>query len=145
MLDKDFREFIELLNAHSVRYLIVGGYAVALHGHPRMTGDIDFLVAPSAENAQRIAAALAEFGFAGTGLSAGDFARTGQVVQLGYSPVRIDLMTSISGSTFDEAWEDRVEGDLDGLPVAYIGLRTLLANKAATGRPKDLADIDALT
>jgi hypothetical protein len=141
---QDLREFIELLNSHEVRYLIVGGFAVAYHGHPRMTGDIDFFVEVSEENARKLEAVLVDFGFGGLGLSAEDFKAPGKIIQLGYPPNRIDLITSISGATFAEAWESRVTGELDGLPVTFVGKDILMANKAASGRPKDMADLDAL-
>lgn len=143
-LDADLREFIELLNACDVRFLVVGAYALAYHGHPRYTGDIDFFVEPSQENAQRIAQVLERFGFAGTGLTAEDFTTTDLVVQLGVEPNRIDLMTSISGVSFDEAWLTREYGEIDGLRLAFISKALLKLNKAAVGRKQDLADIDYL-
>lgn len=143
-LPTDLREFIELLNSHEVRYLIVGGYAVAYHGYPRMTGDIDFFLAVSEENAVKMEAVLRDFGFGGLGLTAQDFLEPGKIIQLGYPPNRIDLLTSISGVNFAEAWEDRVTDELDGLLVNFVGRKTLLVNKAASGRPKDRADLDAL-
>ncbi len=143
-LQKDLREFVELLNSHDVRYMIVGGYAVAFHGHPRMTGDIDFFLEPSEQNAAKILRLLTEFGFGGLGLTATDFLTPEFVIQLGYPPNRIDLLSSISGSSFEEAWADRVVAEVDGVTAIFAGRATLLANKAATGRPKDLADIAAL-
>jgi hypothetical protein len=144
-LPKDLREFIVLLNSHEVRYLIVGGYAVAYHGYPRATGDIDFFVEVSEENAAKLAAALIDFGFGDLGLTAQDFLESGKIIQLGYPPNRIDLLTSISGVSFAEAWDDRVTDELDGLPVNFIGRRMLLTNKAAAGRPQDKADLDSLS
>ena len=144
-LPNDLREFIELLNAHDVRYVIVGGYAVAYHGFPRLTGDIDFFVETSEENAQRLESVLTDFGFGSIGLSSEDFKKPDQIIQLGYPPNRIDLITSISGVTFAEAWADKVSDDLGGIPVTFIGKKTLLANKAASGRLKDRADLDSLT
>lgn len=143
-LDADLREFIELLNASDVRFLVVGAYALAYHGHPRYTGDIDLLVEPSQENAQLIEQVLGRFGFAGTGLTAEDFNSTDRVVQLGVEPNRIDLMTSISGVGFDEAWLTREYGEIDGLRLAFISKDLLKRNKAAVGRKQDLADIDYL-
>jgi len=138
------REFIELLNSRDVRYMIAGGHAVAFHGHPRMTGAIDVFVEVSEENAGKIEAVLAEFGFASLGLSAKDFLEPRTIVQLGYPPDRIDVLTSLSGVSFDEAWARRVTTVVEGLPLSFIGRDDLIANKAATGRPKDLADIRAL-
>ncbi len=143
-LDADLREFIELLNACDVRFLVVGAYALAYHGHPRYTGDIDFFVEPSQENAQRIVQVLERFGFANIGLAVEDFTKTDLVVQLGVEPNRIDLMTSISGVGFDEAWLTREHGEIDGLRLAFISKDLLRRNKAAVGRKQDLADIDYL-
>jgi hypothetical protein len=139
-LDRDLREFIELLNSHQVEYLIVGGHAVGFHGHPRFTGDIDFLLAATESNAQRVLATLRAFGFGDLALTPSDFTSEGQVVQLGRPPNRIDLLTSISGVSFEEAWSDRTPSSIDSLPVQFIGLNALLKNKRASGRPKDLAD-----
>lgn len=144
-LQKDLREFIELLNSNDVRYLVVGGHAVAYHGYPRTTGDIDFFIEASVENAFRLESALKQFGFGGLGLAAKDFLEPGTIVQLGSPPNRIDLVTSISGVTFAEAWERRISDRIDELPIVFVDRQTLLVNKAASGRPKDLADIDALS
>lgn len=139
-LGKDLREFIELLNSRRVDYIIVGGHAVAYHGHPRFTGDIDFLVRPSSENAERLMDAVREFGFSDLHLSQHDFTKPNTVVQLGYPPNRVDLLTSISGVEFEEAWSTKVGADLDGLPIYFIGWEALLKNKRASGRDRDLAD-----
>jgi hypothetical protein len=144
-LPPDLREFTELLNSHDVRYLIVGGYAVAYHGYPRMTGDIDFFMEISEENARKIETVLAEFGFGGLGLTAADFLQPGIIVQLGYPPNRIDLVTEISGVSFAEAWDHRVVSEFDGLRMVFIGKAALLANKAASARPKDLGDLASLS
>jgi hypothetical protein len=114
-LSKDLREFVELLNSNGVEYLVVGAFAVFYHGFARYTGDIDFLVRPSGENSRRVLAALAQFGFGSVGVQAEDFQSPGKVVQLGVSPNRIDIITSISGVTFDEAWDSRTPGHLDGI------------------------------
>jgi len=143
-LQRDLKEFIELLNSHGVEYLIVGGHAVAYHGHPRYTGDIDFFIRPSAENAARMLTVLVAFGFPDAVLDSATFTEPDKVVQLGRPPYRIDILTSISGVSFDEAWSDRVESELDRLPVCFIGKKSLVSNKRASGRAKDLADVDAL-
>jgi hypothetical protein len=143
-LNKDLREFIALLNSTGVKYLVVGGHAVAFHGHPRFTGDIDFYVECSSENANRLASALVQFGFGGLGLGPEAFLELETVVQLGRPPHRIDLLTSIDGVQFAPAWEARVPGELDGLPVHFLAKQHLLANKRASGRPQDLADLDKL-
>lgn len=143
-LPKDFKEFIECLNANGVEYVIVGGYAQAFHGRPRFTGDLDVLVRPGPENAARLEAALRSFGFAGSGLSAADFLSEERVVQLGVPPCRIDILTSLTGCTFDEVWAGRIPARLGGVPVNFIGREEYVRNKRAVGRPQDLADLDAL-
>ncbi len=140
----DFRELLALFNAHHVEYLIVGGYALAFHGAPRFTGDLDIFVKPEAANAQRILTALAAFGFASVGLTPSDFERPDQVVQLGVPPVRIDLITSITDVSWDEAWAGRIAGRYGDMPVYYLGREQFIANKRATGRTKDLADLEML-
>ncbi|MGH9661934.1 MAG: hypothetical protein ACRD96_25525 [Bryobacteraceae bacterium] len=143
-LHRDWREFIELLNSRGVEYLVVGAHARAFHGVPRSTGDIDFFVRPAPENAARMEEVTRVLGFSSLGLSARDFEQPDQVIQLGHEPYRIDVVTSISGVGFDDAWSDRVEARLDGLPVAFLSLRALRKNKLAAGRAKDLADLEAL-
>jgi hypothetical protein len=143
-LDKNLREFIELLNSANVEYLIVGGYAVGFHGHPRFTGDIDFFIATNLANVAALMQVLDQFGFGDIGLKADDFLSSDSIVQLGYPPNRIDLLTGISAVTFAEAWQARVEGTLDGVPVHFIDRQLLLRNKRAAGRPKDIADAATL-
>ena len=144
-LQKDLREFIELLNSHGVEYLIVGGHAVAFHGYPRFTGDVDFFVQPTADNATRLLRVLAEFGFGNIGLDLETFTAPEKVVQLGRPPNRIDLLTSISGVDFALAWHKRVTAQLDGIPVCFLGRDELLQNKRAAGRAKDIDDLQKLT
>jgi predicted nucleotidyltransferase len=143
-LDRDFKEFLACLAGRDVRFLVVGGYAVAAHGHPRYTGDLDVWVRSSGENAERLIAALDAFGFGSVGLTTDDFTEPGRVVQLGYPPVRIDLLTSIDGVAFDACFERRVEIELDGLVVPFIALDDLRRNKSSSGRPQDIADLAAL-
>lgn len=143
-LDPDLREFIELLNERDVRYVIVGAIALAHHGRARYTGDIDFFVERSAQNAQRLTGVLNQFGFENIGVVEEDFTSEDQVVQLGVEPHRMDLMTSISAVEFDEAWNSREYGNLDGLRVPFISKDLLKRNKAAVGRKQDLADLDYL-
>lgn len=143
-LSPDFNAFIDACSRNGVRFLIVGGYALAVHGHPRTTKDLDVLVEPTADNADRTMTALTEFGFGGIGLEAADFAEPGAVVQLGYPPLRIDLLTSIDGVAFADAHASRVEIDVDGRSVPFISREHLIANKAATGRLQDLADVERL-
>ncbi len=143
-LDRDFKEFVSLLNAHSVRYLVVGGYAVAAHGLPRYTGDFDAWIWLSEENAQKVLGVLDEFGFGGLDITEEDFTREDSVVQLGYPPHRIDLLTSISGVTFEDAWSRRLNVEIEGEVVGFISREDLITNKRAVGRPQDLADVARL-
>jgi hypothetical protein len=143
-IQKDFKELLELFNAHKVEYIVVGGYALAFHGAPRFTGDIDLLVKPDSKNAQRILAALNDFDFGSLALSESDFTREGSVVQLGVPPVRIDIITSITGVDWEKAQAGRVTGDYGGVVASFLGKKEFILNKKATGRKKDLADIEAL-
>ena len=140
----DFKELLELFNAHGVEYLVVGAYALAFHGAPRNTGDLDLLVRPHPVNAPKILAALAAFGFGSLGLTEADFLQAEQVVQLGVPPVRIDLLTTLSGVSWEEACAGRVAGCYGDVPVHFIGRSEYLRNKRAIGRRKDAADIEAL-
>lgn len=144
-LSKDLREFIESLNSRRVDYIVVGAHAVAFHGHPRFTGDIDFLMRPSPENAERLIESIKEFGFSNLQLSPDDFTQPNTVVQLGYPPNRIDLLTSISGVDYEEAWSGKATGELDGLRVFFLGFDALLKNKRASGREQDLVDVNKLS
>ena len=143
-LNKDLRAFIGLLNSNGVEYLVVGAFAVAWHGYPRFTSDIDFLVRPNAVNAGAIVATLRAFGFASLNLATDDFSRPGQFVQLGVKPNRIDLITYIAGVDFDKAWASRVEGSIDGIDVPFPNLEDLIRNKESTGRLKDMGDAEEL-
>lgn len=141
----DFSEFLASLNAAGVEYLVVGAYALAFHGAPRNTLDLDVYVRPTAANAVRFLAALDRFGFGSLGLQAADFTVPGRILQLGRPPVRIDVMTSISGVRWSTAWRGRVSGRYGEVPVPFLGQKQFLANKRASGRAKDLADVEALT
>lgn len=140
----DFKELLALLNAHKVEYLVVGAFALAHHGAPRFTGDLDILVKPEAENARRILACLNEFGFSSLGLEIADFTVPEHVVQLGVTPVRIDLLNSLTGVDWNEAFEGKTEGKLGEIPVYYLGKNAFFKNKKSLGRKKDLADLEAL-
>jgi len=140
----DFKDLLELFNVHKVEYVIVGGYALAFHGAPRYTGDIDIFVRPSSENAKRIIAALDDFGFGTVGLTAEDFEYPDKVVQLGFPPVRIDIITSITGVSWEDAYQDCVKGKYGDITVQYIGLNDFIRNKRSMGRKKDQADLEAL-
>jgi predicted nucleotidyltransferase len=143
-LHKDLREFVGLLLSQGVEFLVVGGHAVAFHGYPRLTEDVDLFIRPSLENGTRIVKALELFGFGSVGLTADDFTAPDRMIQLGRAPNRIDLLTRLWGLTFDEAWASRVPGDLDGLQVFVIGREELIRNKRATARTQDLADAEKL-
>jgi hypothetical protein len=132
------------MNSFNVDYVIVGGHAVAFHGYPRFTGDMDFFVRPSAENAARLLDVLRSFGFDRPEELESTFTQIGKVVQIGRPPNRIDLLTGISGVDFDEAFRTSLPAHVDGLPVRMIGLETLLKNKRASGRTKDLSDLEHL-
>jgi hypothetical protein len=140
----DFRDLLALFNAHEVDYIIVGAYALAYHGAPRYTGDMDILVRPDSENAFRILGALAEFGFGSLGLRAEDFAAPDRVIQIGVAPVRVDIVTSLTGVSWEEADAGRVAGTYGDLKVYYIGKKQFILNKRALGRKKDLADLEAI-
>ena len=143
-IHNDFKELLELFNKHKVEYLVVGGYALAFHGAPRFTGDIDLFVRPFHENAKRILAALNEFGFGSLDLSEDDFTTPGRVIQLGVPPIRIDIITRVSGVSWEKANLDKVPGQYDQTQVFFIGRDDFITNKKATGRKKDAADIEAL-
>lgn len=144
MFNQDFKEFIESLNSNKVRYLVIGGYAVALHGHPRFTKDLDIWVDNSTENAKAIIKALEQFGMGSLGLIEEDFKEPDQVIQIGYPPNRIDVLTSASGITFAECFESKLSVLLDGIEVYFIDLEHLKKNKKATNRLQDLADLENL-
>ena len=144
MLNKDFREFIELLNENEVRYLVVGGYAVAFHGHPRYTKDLDVWIGLSPEKANKILDALIKFGFGSLGLKSEDFLESDQIIQLGYPPNRIDILTTLKDMNFEDCYNTRVEVEIRGLPINFIDIESLKKNKRATGRPQDLADVENL-
>jgi hypothetical protein len=145
-LNEDFRDLLVLLADTGVEFIVVGAYALALHGAPRASGDIDLFVRPAPSNAERLFQALARFGapLQAAGVTAADLAQPGAVYQIGLPPRRIDLLTEISGVSFDEAWASRIETEVEGRIVPFIGRDALLKNKQATGRPKDLADIARL-
>jgi hypothetical protein len=143
-VQQDFKDLLALFNVREVEYIIIGAHALAYHGAPRYTGDLDILVRPTAENARRILAALEEFGFGSLGLKNEDFISPDQVVQLGNAPVRVDLVTSITGVSWEEAAAGKRAGTFGGCEVHYLGKGELIRNKRALGRKKDLADLEAL-
>ncbi len=145
VLNSDFREFIKLLNDHRVKYLIVGGYAVTIHGYPRFTNDIDIWLDRTEVNAQNVLKVLKDFGFEVLKLKVEDLLMPEKVIQLGYPPNRIDLITDIDGLEFNECYKNRHLVEIDELAIFFIGLEDLLKNKRATGRHKDMNDIENLT
>ena len=144
MFSRDFREFIESLNANDVRYLVVGGYAVDLHGYPRYTKEIDIWIELSPENADAILGALEDFGFGSMDLDREDFLEPDQIIQLGYAPNRIDIVTSLEGVEFEPCYDARVEVTIEGVHVDFIDAENLKKNKRATGRAQDIADAEHL-
>jgi hypothetical protein len=143
-LAPDFDEFCALLSARSVEYVIVGAHALAFHGAPRFTGDLDILVRPTEENGHRLLAAIADFGFPTAPVMPADIVVGKKVIEMGVPPVQIHVMSAIDGVSWDEVWTTRELGMLGTHTVAFIGRECFLKNKRAAGRPKDLADIDAL-
>ena len=144
MLNPDFRDMLSAFAAERVEYLVVGAYAMASHGYVRATGDLDLWVRPERDNAARVLRALSAFGAPTAGLSEVDFEDADAVLQIGVAPRRIDVLTSIDGVTFGEAWEARREVEIDGVHVPVIGRVHLIRNKEATGRPKDRLDVERL-
>lgn len=143
-VQRDFKELLALLNEHRVEYLIVGAYALAFHGAPRYTGDLDILVKADKQNAERILAALHDFGFADLDLKPADFEAPEMVIQLGVAPVRVDIITSLTGVDWEQAYSGRVRGKYGDVGVDYLGREQFIANKRAVGRKRDLADLEAL-
>ena len=143
-LPSDFKEFLKLLNASKVEYLLIGGYAVGYYGYPRATADLDIWVAANTANADRVVAALKQFGFDSADLSPGLFLKEWQIVRMGLPPVRIELATTISGVDFKDCFAHRVVAELDGVQTNLIGLNHLKMNKKASGRHQDIADLEHL-
>ena len=144
MFEPDFVDFIELLNKHSVEYLVVGAHALAFHGRPRHTGDLDVWIKKSDDNAEKMLNVIHDFGFSSLGLTKDDFLRENYVTQLGYPPLRIDILSAISGVQFDEAFNGKINADIEGLQISFINVQDFIANKRASGRKKDLGDIESL-
>jgi predicted nucleotidyltransferase len=142
LLPPDFREFLQLLNSHKVRYLLVGGYAVGYYGYPRATADMDIWVATDVENVDSVIAALTEFGFAEVEPEL--FAKEKQVLRMGVPPLRIELLTGVSGVKFEDCYSHRIVANLGGVEINLISLEDLKTNKAASGRYKDLNDLEYL-
>lgn len=143
-IDKDFKEFIQLLNLNKVEYLVVGGYAVTAYGYPRYTDDIDFWVCSEKENAKRIIKTLIEFGFGSADIKEEDLLKKDFIIQLGFPPNRIDILTGISGLTFDDCWKEKQEFIFEGEKIYFISLHHLRINKKESGRDKDNLDLQNL-
>ncbi len=144
LFNPDFKDMLLALFEANVDYLLVGAYAVAAHGHPRATGDLDLWVRPHAETASKVYRVLAEFGAPLHDLTVEDLAKPGMVFQIGVEPSRIDILTGISGVSFDDAWPNRLSIEMDGIQLCVLGRNDLVTNKLACGRPKDIADAEAL-
>jgi len=140
----DFKEFVELLEKNKVAYLIVGGYAVGYHGYPRFTGDLDIWLKVSEDNAEKIVATVNQFGFSSLGLTTADFLTVGNIIQIGYPPLRIDLLSDIDGVSFDDCYTNKVRVDHQGFIYNIIGYDDLIKNKKASNRGKDKGDIENL-
>lgn len=142
--EKDYEEFLELLNKHDIRYCIIGAFALAFHARPRYTKDMDILIDATTDNAKRLLAALREFGFGSLNLSVEDFSSKGNIIQLGYEPVRIDIITSIKGLEFADIWESRIQGPYGKQTVNFIDRQNLIRSKKLSNRAQDKADLDLL-
>jgi len=142
--EKDYEEFLELLNKHDIRYCIIGAFALAFHARPRYTKDMDILIEATTDNAKRLLAALREFGFGSLNLSVEDFSSKGNIIQLGYEPVRIDIITSIKGLEFADIWESRIQGPYGKQTVNFIDRQNLIRSKKLSNRAQDKADLDLL-
>lgn len=143
-LNNDFKEFVQLLNEHKVQYLVVGGYAVAIHGHPRYTKDLDVWVRKDLVNAERLLKALDDFGFGSLNITIGDIVNPDLVIQLGNPPNRIDLVSDITGVEFNACYQARMTVRIQEVDIDFIDLENLKKNKRATGRHQDLADVENL-
>lgn len=143
-VEKDYEEFLSLLNKHNVKYCIIGAFAVAFYAKPRYTKDIDILIEPSKDNAQKVLNAIGEFGFGKLAVSTEDLTQEGNILQLGYEPLRIDLLNKLEGFEFQDIWQNRVTSDYGSEKVYFIGLDDLIKNKKMSGRPSDKIDIDLL-
>ncbi len=143
-LEKDFEDFVALLNKHQVNYMIVGGYALAFHGKPRHTGDLDIWIDISEDNAEKMTAVIADFGMKSLGITSDDFLQKGIITQIGHPPLRIDILNEIDGVYFQDAYINKLIIDVDGLIINYIGLDDLIKNKQSSGRSQDLTDVKTL-
>ncbi len=144
-VEKDYEELLKLFNKYGVKYTVIGAYAVAFYGKPRYTKDMDILIEPSIANGEKVVAALNEFGFKSLKLSPHDFAHKGKIIQLGYEPVRVDILTSIQGCNFNEVWRKRTRGTYGKAKTFFIGINELIKNKRRSKRKQDKLDLDILS
>lgn len=144
-LEKDIIEFMELCNKHEVKYLVIGGYAVSIHGHPRSTKDIDVCIEMSEMNASKMVQVINEFGFSSLKLNKEDFLKRDSITQLGYPPLRIDILNDLDGVPFEEAWQNKKIVSFENVPINFIGYNDLIMVKQQAGRPQDIADVDRLS
>lgn len=144
-LEKDIIEFVELCNKHEVKYLVIGGYAVSIHGHPRSTKDIDVCIEMSEKNASKMVQVINDFGFSSLKLNKEDFLIRDSIVQLGHPPLRIDILSDLDGVPFKEAWQNKKIVSFENVPVNFIGYNDLIIVKQKAGRPQDIADVHKLT
>ena len=142
--EKDFLEFISLCNKHKVEYLVIGGYAVAIHGYPRYTKDIDVSIQISAKNAEAMIEVMKDFGFASLNLTSEDFTKVGGFIQLGYEPLRIDIVNDLDGVSFEKALKNKTVVEYEGVSINFIGYEDLIKNKQHAGRSQDIVDIEKL-
>lgn len=143
-VERDYEELLKLLNKHKVRYCIIGAFAVAFYAKPRYTKDLDLFIDPSVDNSKKIVKALNDFGFKSLKLSAADFRNKGQIIQLGFEPLRVDILTSLKGCSFDRVWKNRAVGNYGNEKVFIIGIQELIRTKRLSGRPLDKIDLDLL-
>lgn len=145
MFNPDFKEFVQLLVKNQVEYLVVGGYAVSIHGYPRYTGDLDVWINPTKSNAEKVLTSIHEFGFTSYDLTEKDFTKEYGIVQLGYPPLRIDIINNLDGVNFEECFQKKSIIEIDDLPVNFISLEDLIINKKTTARPRDIDDVENLS
>jgi predicted nucleotidyltransferase len=143
-LEKDFADFVSLCNKHMVQYIVIGGYAVSVHGYPRSTKDLDICIKSDRQNADKMISVLQEFGFGTLNIIAEDFMKKDFIMQLGYPPLRIDILNELNGMDFDEVYKNRRVVQLDSLSVNFIGYNELIMLKKMAGRPQDIADVKKL-
>ena len=143
-LEKDIIDFIELCNKHNIKYLVIGGYAVSIHGYPRSTKDIDVCIEMSEVNASKMVQVINDFGFGSLKLTKDDFLKKHFITQLGFPPLRIDILNDLDGVSFEEAWKNRKIVNFEGVDVNFIGYNDLITVKQKAARPQDIADVDKL-